>query len=68
MKSMAGNHLWEEKPVNQDEILWLEIIPARRNQQIEMEFRAGNHPWEEKPANQDEFYGWKSSLGGENSK
>lgn len=31
MKSMAGNHLWEEKPVNQDEILWLEIIHARRN-------------------------------------
>ena len=68
MKSAAGNHPWEEKPVNQDEILWLEIIPARRNQQIRMKSAAGNHPWEEKPANQDEFRGRKSSLGEETSK
>ena len=33
-----------------------------------MNSMAGNHPYEKKPANQDEIYGWKSSLGGENSK
>ena len=72
MKSMAGNHPWEEKPANRDEIpgressLWeetsksgwnprLEIIPVRRNLQIEMKFRGGNHPCEKKPANRDEI-------------
>ena len=85
MKSMAGNHFWEEKSANRDEISgwesslgeetsksgwnpWLEIIPARRNQQIRMKSMAGNYPWEEKPANQDEIYGWESSLGEETSK
>ena len=68
MNSMAGNHPWEEQPVNQDEILWLEIIPARRNQQIRMKSMDGIHPYEKKPANQDEFYGWESSLREENCK
>ena len=62
MNSMAGNHPWEEKPANQDEILWLEIIPGRRNLQVGMKSMVGNHPYEKKPANQDEIYGWESSL------
>jgi len=46
-------------------ILWPEIIPEGRNQQIRMKSAAGNHPCEKKPANQDEFCGRKSSLGEE---
>ena len=45
-----------------------EIIPGRRNQQIEMKFLGGNHPWEKKFANRDEIPGRKSSLGEETSK
>ena len=68
MKSAAGNHPWEEKLANQDEILWLEIIPGRRILQIRMNSMDGNHPYEKKPANQDEIRGRKPSLGGETSK
>ena len=54
MKSAAGNHPWEEKPVNQDEILWLGIIPERRNLQIEMKFRPKSNPGRSVSPNKDE--------------
>ena len=44
MNSAAGNHPCEKNSANQDEIPQPEIIPERRNQQIEMKFLAGNHP------------------------
>ena len=56
MKFLGGN------------ILWPEIIPARRILRIRMKSAAGNHLWEKKPANQDEIRGWKSSLGEETNK
>ena len=68
MDSAAGNHPWEKNSANQDEIPQPEIIPERRNQQIEMKFLAGNHPCEKKPANRDEIPGWKSSLREETNK
>ena len=56
MKFLGGNHLWEEKTANRDE------IPGRKYSM------AGNHPCEKNPANQDEIRGWKSSLGEETNK
>ena len=51
---MAGNHLYEKKPANRDEILWPEIIPGKRKQQIEMKFRPKSNPGMSVSPNKDE--------------
>ena len=61
MKSAAGNHPWEERPVNRDEFYgWESSLEGEL--QIRMNSMAGIHPCEKKPANRDEIPEWESSL------